>query len=121
MKTNKQMLNFIKTGLLNTVFYYLIYSILIYIEFDYKMSVLLATIIGVLFSFKTFGKFVFENEDQTLILKFLSVYILLYFINISIISIFNIYMINLYISGLCATLSCAVLSFILNKWYVFKK
>ena len=115
MKISKQMLNFIKTGLLNTAFYYLIYSILTYLGFDYKISVLLANIIGVLFSFKTFGKFVFENEDQALILKFLSVYVLLYFINISIISILNIYMINLYISGLCETLYCDLLSFVLNK------
>lgn len=121
MIINKEIIRFILTGITNTIFYYLLYSFFIYMKFDYKISVLLATIIGVFFSFKTFGKFVFDNEDKTLLFKFLSVYILLYFINISIISILNTYNINLYIAGLFATFCCTVLSFILNKWYVFIK
>ena len=120
MILNNQMINFIKIGLLNTMFYYIIYSSLIYINLGYKLSVLIATMVGVIFSFKTFGKFVFNNEDKSIIFKFISVYILLYFININIISILYDYSINYYISGLFATLCCAVLSFILNKWYVFK-
>ncbi len=90
-------------------------------NFNYKLSVLIATTIGVLFSFKTFGKFVFNNNDKALVFKFILIYILLYVINISIISILNNYAINFYMSGLVATLLCAMLSFVLNKFYVFKK
>ncbi len=119
MIINKEIIRFVFTGIINTIFYYLLYSLFIYMEFDYKISVLLATGIGVLFSFKTFGKFVFYNEDKRLLIRFVSVYVLLYFVNITIISTLSIYSINLYISGLIATLLCAALSFILNKRYVF--
>jgi putative flippase GtrA len=121
MKLDKQIVNFIKVGVINTVFYYLLYSVLIFLGLNYKIAVFLATIIGILFSFKTFGKFVFNNEDKNLVFKFILVYIILYFVNIGLIGIFKNYETDLYISGLFATLLCAALSFILNKWYVFKK
>ncbi len=117
----KQIIKFIFTGVLNTGFYYLLYSFFIYLNFDYRVSVLFATMIGVLFSYKTFGKFVFESDDKESIYRFISVYILLYFINIILIGLFEVYFTNYYISGLVATICCAILSFILNKWYVFKK
>jgi len=117
----KQIINFLIIGSINTIFYYAIYSALIYIDIDYKLSVLIATMIGVFFSFKTFGKYVFNNSDKMLLYKFFLVYIILYISNILLISIMQSKLHNYYISGLIATVCCAVLSFILNKWYVFNK
>ncbi len=117
----KQIINFLIIGSINTIFYYAIYSALIYIDIDYKLSVLIATMIGVFFSFKTFGKYVFNNSDKMLLYKFFLVYIILYISNILLISIMQSTLHNYYISGLIATVCCAVLSFILNKWYVFNK
>ncbi len=115
------MTSFLAIGAVNTIFYYGIYSILIYISLDYKAAVFVATIIGVIFSFKTFGKFVFNNKDASLIYKFLFVYFILYVCNITAIYLIDLELKNLYISGFVATLCCAVLSFVLNRWYVFKE
>lgn len=116
----KQILKFLLIGILNTIVYYALYSLFIYLEFDYKLAVLFATLSGVLFSFKTFGKFVFNNSDKNLIYKFLFSYSILYLFSIIFINIFEQIFFNYYISGFFATLCCAVLSFILNKWYVFR-
>ena len=56
---NKEIINFIKVGIVNTIFYYLMYGIFIFLGFDYKIAVLFANLIGVLFNFKTFSKYVF--------------------------------------------------------------
>jgi putative flippase GtrA len=118
---NQQTLKFIYTGIINTIFYYILFSVFIYIELDYKFAVLLATLIGIIFSFKTFSKYVFDNQDNKLIFKFFIIYIVLYFTNILLIAIFNLMIVNIYINGLIATLMCAILSFGLNKKFVFKK
>ena len=117
----KQLKNFILAGIVNTLFYYMVYSFCIFFGIDYKLSVLFATIIGIFFSFKTFSKYVFDNDDNSLIFRFILVYIILYVANIVLIRIFQVFIMNYYISGFFATVCCAVLSFILNKWYVFKK
>ena len=117
---DKQVFKFIVVGSVNTVVYYGLFSMFIYFNINYKISVLFATLIGVMFSFKSFGKFVFNNEDNSLIFRFVSVYIVLYLCNIFIIYISNIVVSNYYVAGFIATIVCAVLSFILNKKYVFK-
>jgi len=118
---NNQLFRFIVVGIANTGFYYIVYSGFVFFGIDYKLSVLFATIIGVLFSFKTFGKYVFNNSDKKLIFRFISVYIVLYFLNISFITLFDIVIKNYYISGFIATIFCAIISFLLNKYFVFKE
>lgn len=116
-----QVLKFILIGAVNTIFNYLVYCLFIFLGFNYKLAVLFATVFGLLFSFKTFSKYVFADRNKNSLYRFILVYVILYFINISLIAIFKVYVDNLYILGFCATFCCAILSFVFNKWYVFKK
>jgi putative flippase GtrA len=118
---NIQIIRFLLIGSVNTIFYYSIYCLLIYIGFDYRLSVFLATIFYFLFGFKTLGKYVFNNSDKKLIYKFIFFYIVLYFLNIFLISRFEIYFDNYYLSGFLSTFFCTCISFFINKFYVFKK
>ena len=117
----KQIIRFVVAGSINTIVYYILYSLLIYLDFDYKVAVLLATVTGMFFSFVTFRNYVFECSSFYATYKFLLVYAGLYLANVGLIYLVQKLIENYYISGLLATLCCAVLSFVLNKYYVFKE
>ena len=118
----EQFIRFAIIGTINTAFAYILYVLFIFVDMHYTLAVLLSTIIGICFSFKTLGSWVFDNPDNRLIFKFFVVYIGCYFLNISIIGFFNRYIWNnLYVAGLISTLLVALVSFSLNRAIVFKK
>jgi putative flippase GtrA len=115
------MVKFFLIGFINTIFYYVTYAFFIYIGFSYPLAVFVAAIFGTLFSFKTFGTFVFENTNNKLIFKFTLVIVANYLINISIIYILTKYGYSYYSAGFFATLVVAFNSFFMNKRFVFRK
>ena len=117
----QQLIRFVLIGCLNTVFAYSVYALFIFLGLHYTLAVLLSTIIGICFSFKTLGKFVFNKSDNHLIFKFFAVYGLCYFLNIGLLRLFTLCGLhNLYIAGLLSSGLVAMVSFCLNKWVVFR-
>ncbi len=117
----KQIVSFILVGVLNTIVGYALYAFFIFIGFHYILAVVASTILGVLFNFKTISKFVFETHNNRLIVKFFSVYLIVFIVNVALIKLFKVFGYNDYIAGLIALFPCAAISFILNKYYVYKK
>ena len=117
----QQIVRFFFVGIMNTIVYFVFYSTFIFLNFDYRLAVLFATIIGVLFSFQTMGRFVFYNNNRNLIYRFILVYAFLYFINILFIAVFDTIFYNYYLSGFVSTLLISILTFVLNRNFVFKK
>lgn len=113
-------LKFLFVGGINTLFGYSIFSLCIYLNMHYVFATLIATCLGILFNFKTFGRFVFDNTDNKLIFKFISVYLLAYFINILLIKLSTYFTTNIYIAGAIATLIGALFTYTLNKNLVFR-
>lgn len=117
----KQLFKFIVVGIVNTIFYYLLYALFIYLGLAYYVSVVFATIIGIVFSYSTFSKMVFNsNKNVKSFLKFIFVYSINIALNIFLIKLYTYFDNNLYIAGLFATIIVAIVSFILNKFFVFK-
>ena len=69
----KQIVNFIIVGIFNTLFGYAAYALFIFFGFNYIVAVLLATILGILFNFKTIGKFVFKSSGNSSLVIILGV------------------------------------------------
>ncbi len=116
-----EFLRFILVGMINTLFYYLIFSILVFIQTDYRLAVLIASILGTLFSFFNFGRYVFNNQNKKLIIRFVSNSALIYFLNIQLVkTIYATFAFNLYVSGFIAIIPLTLLSYLINKFYVFK-
>lgn len=121
MKIDWLFVKFILVGILNTAFGYGAFALLMYTGLHYSAAVVLSTIAGILFNFKTTGVLVFKNKDNSLIFKFIAVYTLVCITGIIILRLAQIAQINLYFAGLVSTGICAVTAFLLNKNWVFKK
>lgn len=117
----QQVIRFIAVGVVNTLFGYGIYALLIYLGLNYMVAVLFATVAGVLFNFKTIGRYVFKSSDSSLLLKFIIVYSIIYGINVGLIWLFSLWNIDYYTAGFLAIVPCAAISFILNKLFVFQE
>ena len=119
---SKEFVHFIVVGMFNAIFWYMIFSLLIFFEVQYALAVFCATFIGILFNFKTFGILVFKSNDNSLIFRFFFVYLVIYGINVLMLFVLeNIGSENMYINGLIITPIAAILSYIFNKFFVFKR
>ncbi|MCX6238351.1 MAG: GtrA family protein [Bacteroidia bacterium] len=116
---NKLILFFVVSGL-NTVFGYGLFALLIFIGIIYPLALLISTIAGILFNFKTIGVVIFKNHNNILIFKFLGVYGITYLCNLGGLALFKSFEINIYLSGAILLIPVGLLAFILNKIFVFK-
>lgn len=120
MHIREQVIRFAIVGILNTLFGYSLYALLIFLKLPYTLAVLISTIIGVIFNFKTTGKLVFNNSYNHLFFKFVGVYAIVYLLNILLIKGMQFITPNLYFAGLIAVFPCAATAFLLNKNFVFR-
>lgn len=84
------------------------------------MAVVISTVLGVLFNFKTTGVLVFNNHDNRLLFKFILNYCITMIISILLLYIADTLKFNLYIAGFAVTVFTSVISFCILKYYVFK-
>lgn len=116
----EEFIRFLMIGALNTAFAYGMYALFIFLGFHYALAVFLSTAIGICFSFKTLGTFVFNNPANRLIFKFFTVYSGCYLLNVGILRTLTVAgMKNLYLAGLISSFLVAMVSFFLNKFVVF--
>ena len=115
-------IRFILVGILNTMVGYGLFALFIYLGLHYSLAVLFSTILGVLFNFKSIGKFVFNSNNNERIYHFIGVYVLLYLLNVSgLWGLSSIGMENMYVAGAILLAPLAIISFILNKNFVFNQ
>jgi len=118
---DRSFITYILVGILNTAFGYSMFAMLIYLGFHYTLAVLIGTALGVLFNFKTIGNLVFKQNDNSLIFRFVTVYIITMTLNIGGLKIYKIYNDNLYVAGFLMLIPTTVISFILHNKFVFRK
>ncbi|MFZ4729610.1 MAG: GtrA family protein [Pseudanabaena sp.] len=116
---NSKFVKFLFVGVINTLFGYTIFTLLIFFRLDYRFALLIATICGVLFNFKTIGTLVFETKSNRLIVRFFAVYLLTYLLNIGSLQITNSLGINVLVAQATLLLPLAIISYFLNKRFVF--
>ena len=92
---DKKKINFLLTGILNTLFGYALYSLLIYIEINYKLALLFSYFIGITFNFISYKIFVFKiNYSYARFAKYFCSYLITYYINILLLSQLNLFVEN---------------------------
>ena len=116
----EEFIRFLCVGAVNTAFAYGLYAGFIFIGFHYALAVFFSTAIGILFSFKTLGKWVFFNTDNRRLWRFFAVYAGGYLLNVGILRLLTLIGLkNLYFAGLISSFAVALASFFLNKYMVF--
>ncbi len=114
-----QFTKFLIVGCVNTLFGYSVYALFVLLGIHYAIASFLSTVAGVIFNFKSTGIFVFKNRDNTLLLRFIGVYLIIYLISVSCLKLFALMKMNMLWSGALLILPMAAVSFILNKNFVF--
>lgn len=121
-RIKNQFIRFVFVGVLNTLFGYGVYCLMIHIELPYTWATLVSQILGVLFNFITTGNLVFGNNDKRLFFKFMLSYIITYFINIGVNKGLQVWLdCNQFVSGFGAILVSALSSFFILKLFVYRK
>ena len=91
-----------------------------YVGLHYTVAAFFGTVLGVLFNFKTTGTFVFKNRENRLIFRYVTVYAVLYLVNIGILKVLNMTGMNMYLAGALPIPLLAVLAYFMQKNFVFK-
>ena len=120
VRNSRQFIKFILVGILNTLFGYGCFALfLLYMKLHYSLALLLATVVGVLFNFKTTGALVFSSHNNRLIFRFIASYIIIYTINASGIAALLQIGIPPHLGGAILIVPMAIIAFLLNKKFVF--
>ena len=115
----QRLMRFLLIGLLNTGFSYSLYALFLWVGINFILANLFATVLGVIFSFRTQGAFVFGNRDWHLIWRFVPVWVFIYMINVMLIALILQVLPNAYIAGALALPATVILSFLLQRRFVF--
>jgi len=117
----RHVFRFVLVGILNTGFSYLIYAVMLFVGMEYQLANLIAMLTGILFSFKTQGRFVFFNTDNRLLGKFVISWIAIYLGNISLIGWLISFGLDAYGAGAMALPFSVVLSYLTQRYFVFRR
>jgi len=116
---NRKFLRYLAVSGLKTFFGYSIFSVFLILGFQFSIALFIATVIGILFNYKTIGVIVFKNESNILFLRYFTVYGFTYFCNLLLLKIVSIFSVDLYMAQAIFVIPFGLLSFILQKEIVF--
>lgn len=114
------LLRFAAVGVLNTVFGYLVYAVMLWVGLNYAVAAAVSTALGVMFNFKSTGRLVFASRDDSLFARFIGAYVLVYVANLLALTLLTRVGISAYAAGLITLLPVALIAFSLNKKFVFR-
>lgn len=118
---DSQFVRFVAVGMLNTAFGYGCFALLMWLGMHYTAALLVATVAGVLFNFKTLGKLVFgQQQGGRRLWRFVLTYAICYGFNLALVKLFLLLGIGAYVGGALALVPVALLSFYLNRTFVFR-
>lgn len=117
-----QGIRFLFVGGLNTIVGYGLYALLLYLNVNYLVANTISTIIGVIHSYLWNKYFTFKSKEKALkeITKFISVYLVSYFIGMTTLYLFKEkFSISPYIAGLINLIVTTLISYFGHKYISF--
>lgn len=112
-------LRFVLVGLVNTAFSYSLYALLVWLGVHFAVANLGATVAGILFSFRTQGRWVFGDTRWGRLRRFVPAWALLYLFNVAVIAVLVRFGLDAYTAGALALVPTVAASYLVQKHYVF--
>ena len=111
---------FLLVGGLNTVFGYSVFAIGILVGLPYPLAALVATVLGALFNFKSYGTLVFASHDNRLVFRFFAVYGVCYGLGLLPLAWARAHGVPVLAMAAICALPMAALGFSLQRAFVFR-
>jgi putative flippase GtrA len=115
-----RVVRFFAVGALNTAFAYGLFAALVLVGLHYPIASLVATVIGILFSFQTIGRLVFGSHDVSLIFRFLFVYGIVWLVGVLLLGWAERLGISVLVAAAVLTVPIGLFSFLLQRLFVFR-
>lgn len=119
IRPSARFIRFLLVGVLNTAFGYGVFVACLWLGLHYAVAAAVATVLGVLFNFKSTGSLVFRSRGTGRLHLFVSVYVATYVVNVLALAVMLRFGIPEWLGGLIMILPSAILSYVLNSKYVF--
>jgi putative flippase GtrA len=118
-----KIIKFLSAGVLNTVFGYSVYALLLFIKTPYLIALFVATVAGVIFNYFSFGRMVFQGIGGWFVFgKFVIGYTLIYGVNAALLRVFTIdFLLSPYLGQVICIPISVLLSWLLMNYWVYKK
>ena len=115
-----QFMRYLAVGAANTGFNILVYWAMLWAGFAVPLASLASIVVGILISFTTQSRFVFDNRDPWKLLPYFIVWSTLYAFNLGLIWLLMRCGLDAYAAGFLSTPATVLLSYFLQKTFVFR-
>lgn len=120
--SDRKIIKFLSAGILNTVFGYSVYAVLLFIKVPYLVALFVATVAGVIFNYISFGRMVFNGHGGWFVFgKFVIAYALIYGANAALLRVLMVdFLLNPYLGQAICIPITILLSWLLMNYWVYK-
>jgi putative flippase GtrA len=115
-----QFMRFLVVGAANTGFSILVYWAMLWAGLAVPLASFASVVVGILISFTTQSRFVFDNRDPWKLLPYFIVWSILYAFNLGLIWLLMRCGLDAYAAGFLSTPATVLLSYFLQKAFVFR-
>lgn len=121
LSLHARFLRFLVVGGLNTAVNYGIYALLVYLGLGYLLAATLSFVTGLVISFKTQGRFVFQDRGKHSFARFVASWLLIYVVHVSLLGLLVRGGMDSYLAGALLLVPTALLSFAVLRLVVFRE
>lgn len=115
----KQVFRYYQAGIVNTIFGYLCYALLVSAELNMYVAQVIAHILGTAFNYFTYSRYAFADANRSP-MRFTLSYIFNYALSVGVLFAFAQFISSPYLAGLLAIVLVSALNFIILKRFVFR-
>ena len=115
-----QFMRYLAVGAANTGFSILVYWAMLWAGLAVSLASLASLVVGILISFTTQSRFVFDNRDPWKLVPYFIVWSILYAFNLGLIWLLMRCGLDAYAAGFLSTPATVLLSYFLQKAFVFR-